>query len=100
MAPDSNKETVFEVRNLGPARTFRVTVTDTKRFVRGSEPQQLLIGANGTGLVRVQLAVPATATNHVEHDLIVVASSTSVATTNSAIVHFNVLKDTDSHGPN
>ncbi len=98
MAPGSSKEAVFEVRNLGPARTFRVTVTDAKRFVGGSEPPELLIGAHGTSLVRVQLAVPATATNYEGDDLIVVATSTSgAATTNSAIVRLNVLKDTDSH---
>jgi len=66
--------------------------------VRGSEPSELLIGAHGTGLVRVQLAVPETATNYAGDDLIVVAASTSgAATTNSAIVRLNVLKDTDSH---
>ena len=54
-------------------------------------PQELSVGVGGTGLVRVELTVPAEMGDVFEDDVVVVASSTSgPATTNSAIVNLSV----------
>jgi von Willebrand factor A domain-containing protein 7 len=91
IAPGARREAIFTVRNLGPSRTFKVTVTDAQRFVTKVEPQELTVGAHGTGTVRVQLAIPAGTQKSIGDDLVVVVSSISGGvTTNSAIVHLSV----------
>ncbi len=91
ISPGANKEAVFEVKNLGPARNFKVMVTDSKRFVTSVKPTELSIAERGSSFVHVQLAVPRTAKPYSDDDLVVVANSSSgAATTNSAIVHLEV----------
>lgn len=91
LAPGDSRTGTFEVRNFGPARTFKVTVTDAHKFVTAVEPKQLVVPAHGTGTLKVQLAVPAATQATFDDDLIVVVASTSGApTTNSAIVHLSV----------
>lgn len=85
------REAVFAVKNLGPARSFRITVTDARRFVTNFEPRELPLDADGSGLVRVQLSVPVGISNVFEDDLVIVAASNSgPATTNSAVVRLRV----------
>jgi hypothetical protein len=87
IAPGSSRTAVFEIRNYGQARTFKITVTDTQRLVTSVEPQELSIGSRGSGSVHVVLAVPATAHKFRRDNLVVLAQSTSgPATANSAVV--------------
>jgi von Willebrand factor A domain-containing protein 7 len=91
IAPGARREEVFTVRNLGQSRTFKVTVTDSMRFVTKVEPRELTVGSHGTGIVRVELVAPAGTQKSTEDDLVVVVSSASGApTTNSAILHLSV----------
>jgi von Willebrand factor A domain-containing protein 7 len=91
IAPGTSKEAVFEVENLGPARDFKVIVTDTHRIVASVKPTELSIPEHGSGLVRVQLSAPGTATRGSEDDIVFVASSSSgEPTTNSAIVRLSI----------
>ena len=91
IAPGTNKEAVLEVMNLGPARNFKVMVTDTKRWVSAVKPTELSIAEHGSGFVHVVLAVPGGAKPYSDDDLVIVANSTSgEATTNSAIVRLQV----------
>lgn len=91
----ASKEAVFAIRNLGAARTFKVTVTDARRFITKVEPGELNLGAGETGLVRLQLTVPSATANYVGDDVVVLASSTSgTATTNAAIVRLSVTNRT------
>ena len=91
IAPGETRDAEFEVKNLGPARSFKVMETDSRRFVTKAEPRDLLLDARGTGTVHVQLTVPAGTAKGVGDDVVVVVSSTSgAATRNSAIVHLTV----------
>jgi len=91
VSPGSTRDAIFEIKNTGAARSFKVLASDARRFITGVEPQELQLGANATALVRIRLAVPTTAAENVEDDLVIVATSTSgAATTNSAIVHLSV----------
>jgi von Willebrand factor A domain-containing protein 7 len=91
IAPGEKKTGELDVRNFGPARTFKVTVTDAHRFVTEVEPQELMVAANGIGKLHVQLAAPADTQRGVGDDVIVVVASTSgAAASNSAIVHLSV----------
>lgn len=91
VAPGSSRAAVFEIRNPGPARVFKITVADTKRFVTNIEPQELSIGSHASKLIHVGLAVPATAQKYGKDNIVVTAQSTSgPATTNSAVVRITV----------
>jgi hypothetical protein len=91
MPAGSTKQAVFAVRNLGPARTFKVTVTDARGFVTKAEPKDMALGAGQSGLVHVELAVPARTPAGSGDDLVILAASTSGAgTTNSSVVHLSV----------
>jgi hypothetical protein len=91
LTPASVAEAKFTVRNIGAPRTFKITVTDTRGFVGGAEPRELALGADESGTVRVHLKVPAAAAEGTEDDVVIVAASTSgPATSNSAIAHFSV----------
>jgi hypothetical protein len=91
IAAGTSKEAIFEVKNFGPARNFRVMVRDAQRFIAGVSPKELAIPEHGSGFVHVQLTAPATAKPYSSDDLVVVANSTSgAATTNSAIVKLEV----------
>jgi hypothetical protein len=95
LAPGSTQEAQFEVRNLGPARSFKATVTDARRFVSLVEPRELVIGARQDALLRVQLAVPPGTAKGIGDDLVILVSSTSgTATTNSAVVRLTVADNT------
>jgi von Willebrand factor A domain-containing protein 7 len=91
IAPGSAQTAQFELKNFGPARTFKVTVTDAHKFVAGVQPKELSVPANGTGNLKLQLSVPAGTQPGTGDDLVVVVASTSgPPTTNSAIVHLSV----------
>jgi hypothetical protein len=91
LAAGGTKQAVFAVRNLGAERTFKVTVTDARRFMTGVEPKELSLGAGQARSVRVDLAVPVGTAPGVGDDLVIVVASTSGApTSNSSVVHLDV----------
>jgi hypothetical protein len=86
----------FEVKNFGPARAFKVTVADAHKFVTEVEPKELSLGVNGNRNLKVKLAVPLGTQAGVGDDVVVVVASTSGApTTNSAIVHLSVARNSN-----
>lgn len=91
IAPGATRTGEFVVKNLGPARTFKVTVADAHKFVTKVEPQHLTLGPNETGKLHVQLAASVDAQRGVGDDVVVVVAATSgTPTSNSAIVHLSV----------
>lgn len=90
----ATREAVFDIRNLGPARNFKVTVTDAHRFVTAVEPRELTIGTHQTVPLKVTLTVPPGVAKGTGDDLVVLASSTSgTATTNAAVVRLTVAEN-------
>ena len=91
IAPGSTQTADFEIKNFGPPRTFKVTVTDAHKFVTDIEPKQLSLGANATSTLKLHLSVPAGTQPGLGDDLVVVvASASGQPTTNSAVVHLSV----------
>ncbi len=96
IAPGETRKAVFAVRNLGPARSFRVTAIDAKRFATSFEPKEFTLGERETGQVQVVLAVPAGTASLLADDLVIVVSSTTGApTSNSAVVKLSVSDSTN-----
>jgi hypothetical protein len=91
LSAGSTAHAAFTVRNIGASRTFNVTVTDARKFVSAVEPKQLALGAGESGIVRLDLTVPAGTAAFVGDDVVIVATSTTgPPTSNSSIVHFSV----------
>ncbi len=91
LAPGSTRDAVFDIRNLGPARSFKVTVTDAHRFVTAIEPREFAIGAHQTISLKVTLTVPVGIAKATGDALVVLVSSTTgTATTNAAVVRLTV----------
>lgn len=85
------KQAVFTLRNIGAARTFRITVTDARHFVTNVEPKEISLGADESGRVVVELTVPTGTAAGVGDDLVVVAASIAgPPTSNSSVVHLSV----------
>jgi hypothetical protein len=99
LAPGEKRTGEFEVKNFGPAQRFKVTVVDARKFVTRVEPLEIILGANDTRKLNVEIAVPAGTQTGVEDDVVVVVASTSGASTsNSAIVHLSVVGKPESTG--
>jgi von Willebrand factor A domain-containing protein 7 len=87
----STKQTAFTLRNIGAPRTFKITVTDARRFVTKVEPNELVLGTGQSGIVRVDLAIPSETSPGIGDDVVFVARSTEGPfTSNSSVVHFSV----------
>ena len=87
----STQQIAFTVRNIGFSRTLNITVTDSRHFVGRVEPKQLTLGAGESGIVRVDLTVPAGTAAGLGEDLVIVAASTvGPPTSNSSVVHSSV----------
>jgi hypothetical protein len=96
----STKQVAFTVRNIGLPRTFKLTVTDAHQFVSKVEPKELALGAGESGIVRVDLAVPAGTSPGVGDDLVIVAQSTAgPPTSNSSVVHLSVSSSSAAQNP-
>ena len=96
----STKQAAFTVRNIGFARTFKLTVTDAHQFVSKVEPKELALGAGESGTVRVDLTVPAGTAQGIGDDLVIVAqSSARQPTSNSMVVHFSVSSSSTAQNP-
>lgn len=95
IAPGEARKAIFAVRNLAEVRSFKVMATDARRIVTRVEPAELTIGAHESGLVEVELAVPAAIANVFDDNLVIVVSSTTgAATSNSAIVKLSIADHT------
>jgi len=91
IAPGETRTGTFEVKNFGPARTFKVTVADAHKFVQQVKPEELFLGAHGIGKVQIRVNAPSDAQTGTGDDVVIVVASTSgPPTTNSAIVHMSV----------
>jgi hypothetical protein len=87
----STKQVAFTVRNIGPPRTFSITVTDAHQFVTKVEPKELALGAGESGTIRVDLNVPAGTAPGVGDDIVIVARGTAgPPTSNSSVVRLSV----------
>ena len=83
IAAGETKHGVFEVRNLGPAGKFNITVTDARKYLTRVEPRELMLEKGASGLVQVELAAPAGQVRVGEDDLVVVATSLNSGSSNS-----------------
>jgi uncharacterized membrane protein len=91
LSPGSTRQVAFKVRNIGSPRTFKLTVTDTQKFLANVAPKELALGAGESGTVQVDLTVPAATASGVGDDLVIVAASTAgTPTSNSSVVHLSV----------
>src|SRR5437762_9773745 len=96
----STKRATFTVHNIGSPRTFRIVVTDARQLVRKVEPRELSLGMDESGIVQVDLTVPAETAPGVEDDVVVVATSTAgPGTSNSSVAHFSVPPSNADHNP-
>jgi hypothetical protein len=85
------RQMAFTVRNVGAQRRFKVTVTDTRHFVRKFEPAELALDPGESATILVDLLAPADTAAGVGNDIIVVAASTAgPPTSNSSVVHVSV----------
>ena len=81
----------FTIHNAGAAREFRILAVDTRSFLADHEPQVLILGGGESREVPVELKIPAGTPAYTRETVIVTATSTSApATTNSAVVEFDV----------
>ncbi len=91
LSPGTTRHVAFTVRNIGSPRIFKLTVTDTRKFLSKVEPKELALGADESGAVLVDLNVPAATAPGVGDDLVIIAASTSgPPTSNSSVLHFSV----------
>jgi hypothetical protein len=91
LSPASTKQATFRVHNTGAPRTFRITVTDVRHFVTKVEPKELSLDTDDSGIIHVDLMVPAETPSGVGDNVVVVAASTGEApTSNSCVVHLSV----------
>ena len=100
LSAGSTKQATFTVRNIGSPRTFRMVVTDARKFVSKVEPKELSLGADESGIIRVDLTVPPETAPGVGDDVVVVATSTAgPSTSNSSVVHFSVSPSSGDQNP-
>jgi hypothetical protein len=96
----NTKQATFAVRNIGSPRTFRIAVTDARKFVSKVEPKELSLGADESGIIRVDLSVPPGTAPGVADDVVVVATSTAgPGTSNSSVVHLSVSPSSADQNP-
>jgi hypothetical protein len=92
LAAGSTEEATFSIRNTGVQRTFKLTVTDARHFVKAFEPKEIALGAGEPGVLTVTLSVPGDTAPGVSDDVVVVATSTAgPATSNSSVVNLAVV---------
>jgi uncharacterized membrane protein len=80
------KQLAFTVENSGAARTFKITVTDARRFVGSVLPMELNLGAGESGQVQVEVHVPVSTAADTGDDLVVLATSTNGRPTSNSYV--------------
>jgi len=100
MAAGTTKQATFTVRNIGFPRSFRIAVTDARQFLSKVEPKEVSLGVRESGIIRVDLTVPAGTPPGVGDDVVVVATSTAgPSTVNSSVVHFSVARSSAGQNP-
>src|SRR5260370_6124556 len=91
LAAGSTRKALFTVRNIGSPRTFKLTVTDARQFVKSLVPKELVLRAADSVTVQAHLRVPAHTAPGAGDDLVIVAQSTAgPPTSNSSVVHLSV----------
>jgi hypothetical protein len=91
LAAGRTRQARFEVRNIGAARKFRLTITDARRFVSKVEPTELDLAADESRTLNIELRVPPGTAAGTGDDLVIVVSSIAgPPTSNSSVVHFSV----------
>jgi hypothetical protein len=96
----STKQVAFMVRNIGFPRTFNLTVTGAHQFVSKVEPKELTLVAGESGIVRVDLTVPAGTAPGFGDDIVIVARSTAgPPTSNSSVVRISVSSSSATKSP-
>jgi hypothetical protein len=92
LAAGSTRQAQFTIRNTGENGTFKVTAVDAYQFAAKVEPAELTLASGQSGIVMINLSVPAAAKAGTGDDVVVMATSTAGPTTsNSAVVHFSVV---------
>jgi hypothetical protein len=87
----SSTTLTFTLRNIGPSSNFKISVADGHQFVSHVSSLELALGAGESKTLHVELTVPAGTAPGTGDDLVVVAASTTEpATTNSSVVHLSV----------
>jgi hypothetical protein len=100
LPPGSKMQATFTVRNIGSPRTFKMMVTDSRRFISNVEPKELSLSAGESGIIRVDLSAPAGTAPGTGDDVVVVATSTAgSATSNSSVVHLSVAPSSANQNP-
>jgi hypothetical protein len=95
LSPGKTKQVAFTVRNVTSPHTFKITVTDARRFVAKVEPTELALKSGESGTVWVDLAVPPGTAPGVGEDIVFVAASIQgPPTSNSSVVHLSVSSGT------
>jgi hypothetical protein len=89
----------YEVRNVGPAGSFQVAATDSGHFLTGITPSTLTLTNGATGVVTVNLNVPASATLGSLDSVTVIATSTTDPTLNNSAVQDLTITAADSTPP-
>lgn len=91
LVPGAARKAEFTVRNIGALRTFKVTVTDARRFVAKVEPSEITLGPGQAAAIAVDLMVPPGTAPGTSDDVVIVASATAGPdTSNSSVAHFSV----------
>lgn len=91
LAAGSDRQIEFTIRNSGPARTVKLTVTDARQFIKRVQPNELTLANGQTGKILVDLSVPAGTPPGTGDDVIVVATGAAgPSTSNSVVAHLSV----------
>jgi hypothetical protein len=91
LAAGNTTTLTFTLRNVGPPSNFKITVTDAHKFVSHISSQESLLDTGESKTLRVDLTVPVGTAPGTGDDIVVVAASTSgSATSNSSVVHLSV----------
>jgi hypothetical protein len=93
LAPGTTRQATFTIRNTGAARRFKLTVTDAHRLVTKVEPAEMELASGASTTVRVDLTAPVGIAPGSGDDIIVVAASTTGASTsNSGILNISIAR--------
>lgn len=91
LAAGNTTTLTFTLRNVGPPSNFKITVTDGHKFVSHVSSQELTLDTGESKTLRVELTVPVGTAPGTGDDIVVVAASTSgSAASNSSVVHLSV----------
>ena len=89
----TSTEVLATVRNAGAPATFRIIAADGHRYVKNVDPQDVSLGQGQSAVVKIRVAVPASAVAADAVDITVTANSQGdKATMNGTTRHFTIAK--------